>query len=448
MYSEWISQDCVIQSSVNTPSNCALKSYSPDVGRQVVMAIVKPLMESLKEGGSCELQTHEEVDWTMQVIGHGLTLPLQDRTVIQLCVEIYQNWLSPLFFPKKNVPPPILQTPEEYAQKIFRQFYALFVPRDKEPQFLEEHVNLCKKILDIVHKIALETRISWETWKVILILLLKIADDLLAPPTIHKNLGDSLCEQLIHIIFNLWLRSCVHYFPTPSLWKSLRELCITWRHHPQVIFEWNKIMYSLTVRVIVQLYGPNNMSKDHLHDEQRDYVESLSLMKSDALVQCWYRMLHTLGNLVELSYPHVISLNPKFREVAVLELPNKDSKHECLKYLPQIFHQAMKGVASLVDLFLNANRPLVEEELPPSAHPTPPHPVKKEIRLDTSASKLKTAWSKNAHSVAAIPQSLAGSYTSPSADKPFTTLADIGFMATSSPATTKSPSVLPAKPNG
>ena len=149
---------------------------------------------------------------------------------------------------------------------FFKQFYALFVPLDKEPQFLEDHVNFCKKILDIVHKIALETRISRETWKVILLLLLKIADDLLAPPTIPKSLGDSLCEQLIHTIFNLWLRSCVHYFPTPSLWKSLQELCITWRHHPQVIAEWNKIMYSLTVCVVVQLYRPKNMPRDHLHE--------------------------------------------------------------------------------------------------------------------------------------------------------------------------------------
>ena len=70
------------------------------------MAIVKPLMKTFNKegGGSCELQTHKEVDWTMQVIGHGLTLPLQDRTVIQLYIETYQNWLSPFFFPKKNVP--------------------------------------------------------------------------------------------------------------------------------------------------------------------------------------------------------------------------------------------------------------------------------------------------------------------------------------------------------
>ena len=140
------------------------------------------------------------------------------------------------------------------------------MPREKEPQILD-HLTLCKRILDITHRISVETKISMETWNVVLSLLLKNADDLLAPPIVTKSLGNSLCEQLIHTIFNLWLRACVHCFLTPLPWKSLRELCITWRHHPQVIAEWNKIMYSMTVRVVVQS-GPFNMPRD-INDEIR-----------------------------------------------------------------------------------------------------------------------------------------------------------------------------------
>lgn len=460
MYSEWVSHNCEIDASADSSANNALKSYTPEAGRQVVMAIVQPLMESLhnKESASCELKTHEEVKWTMQVIGHGLTLPLQDRTVIQLCIEIYQHWLSPLFFLKRSVPGPILQTPEVYAQQIFKQFYALFVPREKEPQFLDDHLTFCKRILDIMHKTGVETKISRETWNTILSLLLKVADDLLAPPTVTKSLGNSLCEQLIHTIFNLWLRACVHYFPTPSLWKSLRELCITWRHHPQMIAEWNKIMYSLTVRVVVQLYGPSNMPGD-FNDEHQDYTQSLALLKSDALVQCWYRMLHTLGNLVELSYPHVISLYPKFREAAdqqsneghhaaSSEQQSNEGRHDCLKLLPNIFHQAMKGVSALVDLFLSVNKQRSSDVEPPSsANPTPPHPNKKEMKVDASTSKLKS-WSKNAHGVVSMPVATPGVYTSPSSDVTRYGLTEVATMASSSPTMKSASLALPAKPNG
>ena len=38
----------------------------------------------------------------------------------------------------------------------------------KESQFLEDHLTLCKRILDIIHRIGVETKISRETWNVIL----------------------------------------------------------------------------------------------------------------------------------------------------------------------------------------------------------------------------------------------------------------------------------------
>ena len=71
MYSEWISHSCEIDASADSSAKNALKSYTPEVGRQVVMEIIQPLMESLnnKEDESCELNSHEEVKWTMQVIG-------------------------------------------------------------------------------------------------------------------------------------------------------------------------------------------------------------------------------------------------------------------------------------------------------------------------------------------------------------------------------------------
>ena len=62
--------------------------------------------------------------------------------------------------------------------------------------------------------------------------------------------------------------------------------------------------------------------------------------------------------------------NPKFCEAFMLEQQGKDTKHECLKFLPKIFHQAMKRVASLVDLFLNVNRSLTYLPQSTQLHPT------------------------------------------------------------------------------
>ena len=127
--------------------------------------------------------------------------------------------------------------------------------------------------------------------------------------------------------------------------------------------------------------------------------------------------------------------------------PFWSSSHDCLKLLPSIFHQAMKGVAALVDLLLSVNNHLSDVELPPPANPTPAQPTKKEIKLDTSTSKLKTTWSKTVHSVVSMSVGTPGVYTSPSSEgiRLQHALADVSAVASSSPVKSSSP--LPARPN-
>ena len=91
MYSVWVSHSYEIDASADSSANNALKSrsYAPQVGYQVVMAIIQPLMESLnkKEGRSCELKTHELcITWRHhpQVIPewNNIQLDFTCRTVI------------------------------------------------------------------------------------------------------------------------------------------------------------------------------------------------------------------------------------------------------------------------------------------------------------------------------------------------------------------------------
>ena len=68
---------------------------------------------------------------------------------------------------------------------------------------------------------------------------------------------------------------------------------------------------------------------------------------------------------------------------------------------------------------------------------TPPYPTttKKEARLDSSSSKLKTSWSKTVHSVVPMSVGIAGVYTSPSSEgtRLQHALADVAAVASRSP---------------
>ncbi|XP_072937898.1 ral GTPase-activating protein subunit beta isoform X2 [Epargyreus clarus] len=77
-------------------------------------------------------------------------------------------------------------------------------------------------------------------------------------------------------------------------------------------------------------------------------------MSSEAVMQAWYRILHTIGNPVDLCRPHLISQTPEFLQYSISaeEGAREPSQHACLAALPHIFLRAMRGLAAHVDAFL------------------------------------------------------------------------------------------------
>lgn len=57
-------------------------------------------------------------------------------------------------------------------------------------------------------------------------------------------------------LFQIWLIACAQCFPSPSLWKTLRECCMNWRHRVALIEQWNKVNLVLTSKVLGFMYGP------------------------------------------------------------------------------------------------------------------------------------------------------------------------------------------------
>ena len=70
------------------------------------------------------------------------------------------------------------------------------------------------------------------------------------------DVGDQLCERVLSVLFEVWLVACVRCFPSPPLWKTLREMCMNWRHRMALIEQWNRVNLALTQRLLEFMYGP------------------------------------------------------------------------------------------------------------------------------------------------------------------------------------------------
>ncbi|XP_039654300.1 ral GTPase-activating protein subunit beta isoform X2 [Perca fluviatilis] len=329
-----------------------LSCFPPSVGRDVAVAVVKPLRAGLRNPDTRSLlHTDSQVKWTMEVLCYGLTLPLDGDTV-QLCVDVYTDWLMALVSPRDSFPPPISREPNLYTQKILRHLGGLFLSRSEQASPV--YLSLCQQVLLAVQLLARESAVmSGDTWETLLHFLLRINHNMLAPPTTTDVL-----EQLSHlsmaVLFEVWLLSCSRCFPSHSLWQTARQMLSSWRHQPAVVEQWSRVMVALTSRLLVLSFGP---SFPHLKVPDEDASLIPADMDDQRVPQTWFRFLHLLSNLVDLSRPVAAGSTPSLPEEAMRGGGR----------LPNIFFRAMKGVGTMVDAFLGVtvvNKESTEQQLP------------------------------------------------------------------------------------
>jgi len=69
------------------------------------------------------------------------------------------------------------------------------------------------------------------------------------------SIGSLLCERVLNVLFDIWILSCAHCFPAPSLWKTLQDMCSSWRHHDALVAQWHRVNVAFTTRLLRNIYG-------------------------------------------------------------------------------------------------------------------------------------------------------------------------------------------------
>nr|CAB3265419.1 ral GTPase-activating protein subunit beta [Phallusia mammillata] len=350
MYAEWPS----IEKEVLDLEKCrsVLHSYPSFVGRDVARSVVLSLStpatgHTMSLGHNPMphiLSTDTQVKWTMEVVCFGLSLTLSEIETIKACVQLYLDWLTVVTVPKQNIPLPIQREPLPYVQKMICHLENLFMPRSEGGS--SNQLGLCNTVLKTIQSLSHDGKgFDRATWEAVLKFVIKVCDTILAPPSQPNGFSEQLCEQLMQTFYDVWMLSCTRCFPTPSLWKTARELMSHWRHHPPVVDWWSRISSALTSRLLTFLYGPDFPSYK-VSEEDMKFIPKE--MNNEVVAQTWFRVLHIISDPVELSNTNFITKADKFMELAL----KGEGFDPSLRMLPYIFLKAMKGVSSIVDAFL------------------------------------------------------------------------------------------------
>ncbi|XP_060069949.1 ral GTPase-activating protein subunit beta-like isoform X1 [Ylistrum balloti] len=382
MYAEWASLQDDIQ--CDKANQSVLHKFPPLVGRDVAFTVVKHIASSINLAANnsepSNLNTDKDVKWAMEVLCFGLSLPLSEHETIKECVLVYFEWLSACTSPKICVPRPVKENPNPYAQDMIHHLLNLFVPRPGSGvDLVKRQALLCHRVLRCIEDVAEKSNVlTRDTWETLLRFLLAANDSLLSPPTekddtglTSYDIGDHLCERVLSVLFEMWLLACHKCFPSPSLWKTFRNMCVNWRHHEALVTQWHKVNHNLTSRLLKIMYGAN-YPELQLNETESQFISPD--MTDDCVAQCWFRFLHIIQNPVDLCHPEIIGGTPKFLQLRSGEGLDP-TQHECLQKLPYIFYKAMRGISILINAFLGISQSLKAEEEMTQPPPSNRHSV-------------------------------------------------------------------------
>ncbi|KAF9160777.1 hypothetical protein DFQ26_005190 [Actinomortierella ambigua] len=324
--------------------------------------------------------------WVMEVLGQGFALPLEELAIAQETTQLYSQWLfepmlRPLAFKQavgtpdeqllyqarplqnsathhRTSPSPTPTTGPSGVNinnNIGTTLHLLHhhPPAHSTPTqvpvsvLIQRHVELCKKVLTVLTMAGrqLGGSFSEDTWDVLIKVTLGITDCLLREPSDkttspsmtaaavqeYARMSDDLCEHLLRVLFELWLRSGTQKV---EMWEILKRCFAGWTHRAPVLHQWAATSLGLSQRVVRLLYGQGHGS-DSVSLAVGGYNVTLDL-QAEFVYYAWHRVTYLLIN------------------------PARLPPANCLI--------AVNGIGRLVETFLAVGRNASVENPPPNHH--------------------------------------------------------------------------------
>ncbi|KAL0143129.1 hypothetical protein V8B55DRAFT_1474509 [Mucor lusitanicus] len=237
--------------------------------------------------------------------GGGSTNKMNAFHITMMPVNAHSNLGMP-FTP--NPLPPI--NPSNNAQSALKETLS---------QLVQRHVELCKKTLKVFAMAGRTLKLSAETWSVLLKVMLGITDYLLKEPSSSSggggdtsslgvmNMADELCDSLLQVLFELWLRSNTM---DVEMWDILKNCFTRWTHRSKAIQQWSSTSLALTKRIQNLVYGEKE-GTDGV------YVNGPNIkldLPAEFVYYAWHRVIYLI--------PHPLQLPPNNFTLAMLGIGN------------------------------------------------------------------------------------------------------------------------------
>ncbi|XP_041668550.1 ral GTPase-activating protein subunit alpha-1 isoform X7 [Cheilinus undulatus] len=258
------------------------------------------------------------VNFITEIFRQAFLLPMCEAAAMRKVVRVYQEWISmedrPVFMKEPEEGPyPIasggsLDSGSQHGDKddegmnkavdselleysvhagvqttlqVFITHSSnvfLLEPANDIKILLEEHVDMCKRVLNIYRSLVMHETMDQKTWEQILLVLLRVTESVMKrPPSImphgkkNNTLSGRLAGPLFQTLIVAWIKGNLNVYISRELWDDLLSVLSSLTCWDELVTEWSLTMETLTKVLARNLYSVdlNELPLDKLSEQKQ-----------------------------------------------------------------------------------------------------------------------------------------------------------------------------------
>ncbi|XP_034432668.1 ral GTPase-activating protein subunit alpha-1 isoform X6 [Hippoglossus hippoglossus] len=154
----------------------------------------------------------------------------------------------------------------------------LIEPANDIKILLEEHVDMCKRVLNIYRSLVMHETMDNKTWEQILLVLLRVTESVMKrPPSImpqgkkNNTLSGRLAGPIFQTLIVAWIKGNLNVYISRELWDDLLSVLSSLTCWEELVTEWSLTMETLTKVLARNLYTVdlNELPLDKLSEQKQ-----------------------------------------------------------------------------------------------------------------------------------------------------------------------------------
>nr|XP_020477632.1 ral GTPase-activating protein subunit alpha-1 [Monopterus albus] len=247
------------------------------------------------------------VNFITEIFRQAFLLPMCEAAAMRKVVRVYQEWISiedkPVFMKEPEEGPyPVAMSSSldsgsqlgdkedevrNYPNYLISTTLQVFITHSSnvfllEPAndikiLLEEHVDMCKRVLNIYRSLVMHETMDQKTWEQILLVLLRVTESVMKrPPSImpqgkkNNTLSGRLAGPMFQTLIVAWIKGNLNVYISRELWDDLLSVLSSLTYWEELVTEWSLTMETLTKVLARNLYSVdlNELPLDKLSEQK------------------------------------------------------------------------------------------------------------------------------------------------------------------------------------